>query len=56
MRLTLMFLLLSLLAAYSIETMTRPAPSLGRAAWSDEVFVRSEGRNCPLYYPADPLY
>ncbi len=55
MRLTLLFLLLSLLAAYSIDKMNRPVPSAGKAAWSDRVFVRSEGRNCPLYYPADDL-
>lgn len=55
MRLTLVFLILSLLAAFSIEHFTRPPQTVGKTSWSDQVFVRGEGRNCPLYFPAEDI-
>lgn len=52
MRLTLAFLLLSVLAAYSIDAWSRPQKTAPAAAkWSGRVYERLESRTTPLYYP-----
>ncbi|MCK9241341.1 hypothetical protein [Desulfocurvus sp.] len=51
MRLILTFLLLSVLAAYSIETWNRPRARAAAPQWSGRVYERLESRNTPLYYP-----
>ncbi len=48
MRLIALFLLLSVLAAAAIDRIVHP-PS----RWHEQRYVRIEGRNCPLYVPAD---
>lgn len=55
MRLTFLFLLLSILAVYAIDLHGTPKPHAGTLRWPDTVYVRMETRNGPLYYPAPPL-
>ena len=54
MRLTIAFLLLTLVAVYGIDRVTGPRQGLD-AQKRHTVYVRQEGRNCPLYYPDDRL-
>lgn len=55
LRLTFLFLLLTILAVYAIDTRTASRPREGNLRWPDHVYVRMETRNGPLYYPDEPL-
>ncbi|WP_461209177.1 hypothetical protein [Desulfocurvus sp. DL9XJH121] len=55
MRLTFLFLFLTLLAVYGIDSLTTPPVKAGKLQWSDRVYVRMEGRFCPLFFPAEDL-
>lgn len=51
MRLILAFLLLSVLAAYGIDSWARPRTTAAAPQWPGRVYERLEGRHTPLYYP-----
>ena len=53
-RLTIAFLLLTLVAVYGIDRVTGPRQGLNSQN-NRAVYIRQEGRNCPLYYPDDRL-
>lgn len=55
LRLTILFLLLTLLAVYALDNITTPRTDIRNAPWPDTVYVRLEGKFCPLYFPADQL-
>lgn len=48
MRLIVLFVLLSVLAAAAIDRIARPPQR-----WSEQGYLRIEGRNCPLYVPIE---
>ncbi|MBU1002201.1 MAG: hypothetical protein KKE73_06730 [Proteobacteria bacterium] len=52
MRLTILFLLLTLLAVYALDNISNPRTDIRSIRWPDTVFVRLEGKFCPLYVPA----
>jgi len=54
MRLIFAFLLLSVLAAYGIDSWARPRATASAAPkWPGRVYERLEGSNTPLYYPLE---
>ena len=55
MRLTILFLLLTLVAVYGIDRATTPSNDSSMLRWPDRVYVRQEGKFCPLYFPAEQL-
>jgi len=55
LRLTAIFLLLTLLAVYFIDTETVNSLGFASQKYPHTMYVRQETRNGPLFYPADPL-
>lgn len=48
MRLIVLFVLLSALAAAAIDRIVHPP-----LKWNERSYVRIDGRNCPLYVPVE---
>ncbi len=48
MRLIVLFVLLSVIAAAAIERIVHPP-----LRWNERSYIRIDGRNCPLFIPAD---
>ncbi|BBD06777.1 hypothetical protein [Desulfovibrio ferrophilus] len=55
MRLTILFLMLTLLAVYTLDNITNPRIDVRSMHWPETVFVRLEGKYCPLYVPASQM-
>lgn len=54
MKLLVFFALLTCLAVYGIDSATQTSkPNHKKLAWGQRVYVRMEGKFCPLYFPED---
>lgn len=51
LRLTILFLILSIAAVMITMPDTKQTTRQNTNAWDGTITIRMEGRNCPLYYP-----